>query len=66
MPRTKVTNTYEVVNEEPTVAKKPSPIGCPCGGTRYVYGGSMDGHNIYKTYKCPDCGSTETVTEELK
>lgn len=66
MSRTKATNIAEVITENYIMSKNHSPIDCPCGGTRYVYGGSMDGHNIYKTYKCPDCGSMETVTEDLK
>ena len=65
MPRTKA-NTEDIVNTDIPEVKRPIDITqCYCGATRYIYGKSMDGKNIYTTYKCPECGYTETVTERL-
>ena len=64
MPRTK-TNTDEIVKI--TEIKRPTGImQCSCGAAWYIYGKSMDGKNIYTTYKCPECGRTENVIEAMK
>jgi len=69
MPRTKAnTEGIDSMVIDPEKASKPSndPTKCPCGATRYIYGKSMDAFNVTIVYKCPDCGSTETVIERLK
>ena len=73
MPRTKASTEsvfepdHTVITKDESMTQTVGPMECThCGGTRYIYGKSMDGHNIYTTYKCPDCGSTETVIESLE
>jgi len=69
MPRTKA-NIEEADSMviEPEKVSKPAndPTKCHCGATRYIYGKSMDAFNVTIVYKCPDCGSTETVIEKLE
>jgi len=72
MPRTKASTEsvfepeHTVITKDQSMTQTVGPMECHCGATRYIYGKSMDAFNVTIVYKCPDCGSTETVIEKLE